>query len=52
MARDLLCYWSVFELGMTVVDLARKFDLTPAAVSYAVQRGEKLAKKRDYQLEK
>lgn len=48
-ARDLLCYWTVVELGMSMVDLARKFDLTPAAVSNAVQRGEKMAK--DYQLE-
>jgi len=50
-ARDLLCYWTVIELGMSMVDLARKFDMTPAAVSYAVQRGEKMAKKRGYQLE-
>ena len=51
MARDLLCYWSVVELGMPMVDLARKFAITPAAVSCAVQRGEKIAKGRDYQLE-
>ena len=51
MSRDLVCYWAAVELGMSVVDLARKFDLTPAAVSYAVQRGEKMAKERDYQLE-
>ncbi|MBW2005543.1 MAG: transposase, partial [Deltaproteobacteria bacterium] len=50
-ARDLLCYWSVVELGMSMVDLARKFDMTPAAVSYAVQRGEKMAKEQGYQLE-
>lgn len=50
-ARDLLCYWSVFELGMPAVDLARKFDMTPAAVSYAVQRGRKMAQERGYQLE-
>jgi len=50
-ARDLLCYWTVAELGMSMVDLARKFDITPAAVSYAVQRGEKIAKGRGYQLE-
>ena len=50
-ARDLLCYWTVVELGMPMVDLARKFDLTPAAVSCAVQRGEKIAKEKDYQLE-
>ena len=50
-ARDLLCYWAVVELGMSMVDLAREFDITPAAVSYAVQRGEKLAKEMDYQLQ-
>lgn len=49
--RDLLCYWAAVELGMPMVDLARKFDITPAAVSYAVQRGEKMAKERGYQLE-
>ena len=51
MSRDLLCYWAAVELGMSMVDLARKFDLTPAAVSCAVQRGEKTAKGKDYQLE-
>ncbi len=50
-ARDLLCYWIVVETGMPMVDLARKFDITPAAVSYPVQRGEKMAKERGYQLE-
>ena len=50
-ARDLLCYWSVVELGMAMVDLARRFDITPAAVSFAVQRGEKMAKEKDCQLE-
>ena len=49
--RDLLCYWTVVELGMPMVDLARKFDITPAAVSYAVQRGENMAKERGFQLE-
>jgi len=34
-----------------MVDLARKFDMTPAAVGYAVQRGEKIAKEEGYQLE-
>jgi len=41
----------VVELGIPMVDLARKFDITPAAVSYAVQRGEKMAKAGGYQLE-
>jgi chromosomal replication initiation ATPase DnaA len=50
-ARALLCYLSVIELGMTMVDLARRFDMTPAAVSCAVQRGEQWAKENKYQLE-
>ena len=48
--RDLLCYWAVVELGIPVVDMARKFDITLAAISYAVQRGEKTAKKQGYNL--
>jgi len=51
MARDLLCYWATVEVGMSMVDVARKLELTPAAVSYAVQRGEKMAKGNHYQLE-
>ena len=43
-ARDLLCYWCANELGIPMADLARKLDLTLAAVSYAVKRGEKIAK--------
>ena len=50
-ARDLLCYWTVVGLGMSMVDLARKFDITPGAVSYAVQRGEKIAKEGGHQLD-
>lgn len=48
---DTHVYWTVVELGMPMVDLARRFDITPAAVSYTVQRGEKMAKERGYQLE-
>ena len=51
-AMDLLCYWCVVELGMPMVDSAREFAVTPAAVSSAVQRGEKMAKEGDYRLEK
>ena len=50
-ARDLVCYWAVNGLGIPMVDLARKFDMTPAAVCYAVHRGEQIAKAQDYQLE-
>ncbi|MFH1077415.1 MAG: transposase [Pseudomonadota bacterium] len=51
MARDLLCYWSAAELRMSIVDIARRLDLTPAAVSVAVQRGEKIVKEEGYQME-
>ncbi|HJX34012.1 MAG TPA: transposase [Desulfatiglandales bacterium] len=51
MARDFVCYWSVIELGMSMVDLARRFEITPAAVSFAVQRGERMVKEKKYQLE-
>jgi putative transposase len=50
-ARDLLCYWAVVDLGIPMVDVARRLGITPAAVSYSVQRGEKTAKEEDYQLE-
>jgi hypothetical protein len=43
-----VCYWSAAKLGMRMVDLMRKSDLTAAAVSIAVHRGEKIAK--NYQL--
>jgi putative transposase len=50
-ARDLLCYWAVVDLGMSMVDVARRLGITPAAVSYSVQRGEKTTKEEDYKLE-
>jgi len=50
-ARDLLCYWCAIELGLPMADLARKLDLTLAAVSYAVKRGEKTAKESGWHLD-
>ena len=50
-ARDLLCYWCANELGIPMADLARKLDLTLAAVSYAVKRGEKTAKETGWHLD-
>ena len=50
-ARDLLCYWCTIERGIPMADLSRKFDVTLAAVSYAVKRGEKIAKENGFQLE-
>ena len=43
-ARDLVCYWSVAQLGMSLTDVAKRLDLTLSAVGYAVRRGEKESK--------
>ena len=51
-ARDLLCYGCAVELGMTMAELARRLDLTLAAVSYAVKRGEKTARETGWRLAK
>ena len=50
-ARDLLCYWCAIKLGISMVELAKRLELTIAAVSCAVRRGEKTAKEGNYILE-
>jgi putative transposase len=50
-ARDLVCYWSTNELGISMAELAEKFGLTLAAVSYAVKRGEEVADEGGYRLD-
>ena len=50
-ARDLLCYWCAIELGIAMADLAKRLDMTLAAVSYAVKRGEKIAKEAGFHLD-
>ncbi len=49
-ARALFCYWAVRELGITQQELARRLDMTPSGVGYAVQRGEALAAANGYRL--
>jgi hypothetical protein len=49
-AKSLLCYWAVRELGQSQTALARRLGVTPAAVGYAVRRGERLAAERGYAL--
>ena len=48
--QDLLCYWAANELGIPMVELARNLNMTLSAVSYAVKRGEKIAKEEGCQL--
>jgi len=50
-ARDLLCYWCAIELAIPMADLSKRLDMTLAAVSYAVKRGEQIAKEGGYHLE-
>jgi hypothetical protein len=49
-ARALFCYWAVRELGITQQEIARRLELTPSAVGYAVRRGEALAAANGYRL--
>jgi len=51
-ARSLFCYWAVKELGAKPVELARKFDQTPPAITAAVRRGERLAEENEYMFDK
>jgi hypothetical protein len=49
-AWDLLCCRASKELGMSVTDLAKKLNLMQPAVSNAVRREEKNAKRNQYLL--
>jgi len=49
-ARSLLCYWAVRELGVTMISLSRRLDLSVTAIGKAVIRGEGLAKANKYSL--
>lgn len=45
-----MCYWAVRKLGLTDTELAKRLGVTQPAVSYAVSRGEQIAKERNYNL--
>ena len=49
-ARGLYCYWAVNELKISLKDLSEKIGITPSGIGYAVQRGQRLARKQKYQL--
>ena len=50
-ARSLVCFWAARELGMPLSDLARAFTMSIPGISYAVRRGEALARANDFNLE-
>jgi putative transposase len=49
-ARSLFCFWAVKELGMSLRELARRLEMSPPAVGYAVERGETIARENEYRL--
>ena len=49
-ARSLFCFWAVRELGVPQKALAERFSVTEPAISYAVTRGQRIARERGYAL--
>lgn len=47
MARSVLCYFAVRELGLSTVELARLLHLSQPTVSQSVQRGEKIVSEKN-----
>jgi len=46
---DSLCYWAVQGLGWSVTGLAKPIAISPPAVSYAIQREERLVREKGLQ---
>lgn len=49
-ARSLCCFWAVSELGMSLRELARRLEMSPPAVGFSVERGERIAHEGGYRL--
>ena len=49
-ARGLFCYWSVRELGYSMLEIARRLGMSQPGVVYAVRRGERIANERRIKL--
>jgi len=49
-ARDFFCFWVVKELGYSITEVARRLEMTPSAIGYAVKRGEEAAKAKKFRL--
>jgi putative transposase len=50
-ARSLLCFWASRELGISHTELAKRLELSLAAIGFSVERGELIAKEGKYFLE-
>ena len=51
-ARSLLCFWASRELGLSHTALAKKLEMSLANIGFSVERGESIAKKGNYSLER
>ena len=49
-ARSLVCYWANRELGMTTIELAKRFNLSQPTISKSVKRGEVIAINKGFKL--
>jgi hypothetical protein len=45
---SLLCYLAAKELGMSMTDLAKRFNLIQLAVSIAARQGKEIARENEY----
>ena len=49
-ARSLVCFWAVRELGLSLSEMARTFNMSVPGIGYAVARGERIAKDKNLNL--
>ena len=49
-ARSLFCYWAVRELGVTMISLSHRLNISVQTIGKSVVRGEKMAKAKKYSL--
>ena len=47
-ARSLLCYWAVRDLGVSMTSLAKRLNLSVAAITQSVGRGQRLKEEKAY----
>jgi|GEM_PF-6869819 len=48
--RRYFSFVSVYELKISITELAKIFDQSPSTISYAVERGKIIAQKNNYRL--
>ena len=49
-ARSLCWFWAVSKLGMSLRELARRLEISPPAMGFSVERGERIARDGGHRL--